>query len=324
MTGKVLMAFHRAVRRVHATRQVAELSPNLLAALREIIPADIVLADWNRCRLDGLRTTYDPAGTITPEVHQAVHLHLHDHPAYGHRRREATSISDHLSRARWEKTALYCDGYGRVGQRDGLAIDVEFGDGCMLSLVTTRGRRGFNEMERLGLTLLRAHVEDVYRRLASATGQGVWLEVTRDGRIAAAPDEAAQALLERHFLGAAAGGTLSPDLARWVALAGARLNAVISAPVLPGAGPLRASLAPSTTDPEKFHLYLEEPAARAIRVTLREGEVLDWLREGKTNGEIALLLGIRPGTVKRHLENLYAKLGVENRHAAARWRERPQ
>jgi DNA-binding CsgD family transcriptional regulator len=53
------------------------------------------------------------------------------------------------------------------------------------------------------------------------------------------------------------------------------------------------------------------------RLSAREREVLQWLAEGKSNGEIALLLDIRPTTVKKHLANLYAKLGVENRHAAA-------
>ena len=54
------------------------------------------------------------------------------------------------------------------------------------------------------------------------------------------------------------------------------------------------------------------------RLTAREREVLLWLAGGKPNAEIAGLLGIRPGTVKRHLENLYAKLGVGNRTDAAR------
>lgn len=53
-------------------------------------------------------------------------------------------------------------------------------------------------------------------------------------------------------------------------------------------------------------------------LTQREQEVLFWVSEGKRNSEIAQILGISPGTVKRHLENLYQKLGVENRHGAAR------
>lgn len=60
------------------------------------------------------------------------------------------------------------------------------------------------------------------------------------------------------------------------------------------------------------------------RLSARECEVLQWLAQGKSNGEIALLLDIRPTTVKKHLANLYAKLGVENRHAAALLALRPE
>lgn len=54
----------------------------------------------------------------------------------------------------------------------------------------------------------------------------------------------------------------------------------------------------------------------SAQLTERESEVLHWLSQGKSNAEIAVILAISPGTVKRHLENIYAKLGVENRHAA--------
>jgi DNA-binding CsgD family transcriptional regulator len=53
-------------------------------------------------------------------------------------------------------------------------------------------------------------------------------------------------------------------------------------------------------------------------LTAREQEVLFWVSEAKANSEIAVILGIARGTVKRHLENIYQKLGVENRHGAAR------
>lgn len=52
-------------------------------------------------------------------------------------------------------------------------------------------------------------------------------------------------------------------------------------------------------------------------LSAREREVLGWVAGGRPNGEIALLLGIRAGTVKRHLENAYRKLGVTDRRAAA-------
>ena len=56
----------------------------------------------------------------------------------------------------------------------------------------------------------------------------------------------------------------------------------------------------------------------AVGLTVRERDIVDLLSEGLTNGEIARRLSIAPGTVRRHLENIYAKLGVHTRTAAAR------
>ena len=51
-------------------------------------------------------------------------------------------------------------------------------------------------------------------------------------------------------------------------------------------------------------------------LTPREHEVVELVAEGKTNAEIARQLWISPGTVRRHLENVFAKLGVHTRTAA--------
>jgi DNA-binding CsgD family transcriptional regulator len=53
------------------------------------------------------------------------------------------------------------------------------------------------------------------------------------------------------------------------------------------------------------------------RLTDREGEIGLWLSEGKTNTEIASIIGISPRTVEKHVENILAKLGAENRTTAA-------
>ncbi|MDP3069468.1 MAG: helix-turn-helix transcriptional regulator, partial [Opitutaceae bacterium] len=55
----------------------------------------------------------------------------------------------------------------------------------------------------------------------------------------------------------------------------------------------------------------------SLGLTPRESEVLLWVARGKTNDEIATVLGIGLTTVKKHLESTYAKLGVENRTTAA-------
>lgn len=60
------------------------------------------------------------------------------------------------------------------------------------------------------------------------------------------------------------------------------------------------------------------PTARAPEVPLtpRETEVLSWLAKGKTNRDIADILGMSPRTVNKHLEHIFEKLGVETRSAA--------
>ena len=52
-------------------------------------------------------------------------------------------------------------------------------------------------------------------------------------------------------------------------------------------------------------------------LTLREREIVYLVSQGKTNAEIAGQLWITPGTVKKHLEHVYEKLGVSGRAAAA-------
>lgn len=51
-------------------------------------------------------------------------------------------------------------------------------------------------------------------------------------------------------------------------------------------------------------------------LTQREMDVLEWVARGKTNRDVADILGISPRTVNKHLEHIYEKLGVETRTAA--------
>jgi DNA-binding CsgD family transcriptional regulator len=62
-------------------------------------------------------------------------------------------------------------------------------------------------------------------------------------------------------------------------------------------------------------LLLEE-ATDVASLTAREREILTWVARGKTNPEIASILWVAPSTIRKHLENVYAKLGVSSRTAA--------
>jgi DNA-binding CsgD family transcriptional regulator len=54
-----------------------------------------------------------------------------------------------------------------------------------------------------------------------------------------------------------------------------------------------------------------------VPLTVRESEILHWLAHGKRNSEIAVICGLATTTVETHLKNIFVKLGVETRTAAA-------
>ena len=63
-------------------------------------------------------------------------------------------------------------------------------------------------------------------------------------------------------------------------------------------------------------LLLEEQR-KMPRLSAREREVLELVAKGSSNAEIAERLCLSVGTVRKHLDNVYAKLGVHTRTAAA-------
>ena len=81
----------------------------------------------------------------------------------------------------------------------------------------------------------------------------------------------------------------------------------------------------TTTDAPQHRLLLRETAQRLdpqplemLGLTKREAQVLFSASQGKSNGEIAIILDSKMRTIAKHLERIFAKLMVENRTAAAR------
>ena len=54
----------------------------------------------------------------------------------------------------------------------------------------------------------------------------------------------------------------------------------------------------------------------SLGLTPREAEVLLWVAQGKSNGEIGTILGCAENTIKVHLARIFEKQGFENRNAA--------
>jgi DNA-binding NarL/FixJ family response regulator len=123
------------------------------------------------------------------------------------------------------------------------------------------------------------------------------------------------------------GDLLPPPVQEWLrkrALADSRSEDFIV--LESGSSPLKLQLSyVGQVAPEEILLRLVEGEGendnlvlkRKLQLTPRESEVLVWIARGKSNRDIAEILSLSPRTVNKHLEQIYAKLGIENRAAAA-------
>ncbi|CAL80490.1 Two-component transcriptional regulator, CheY-LuxR families (two-component signal transduction system) [Bradyrhizobium sp. ORS 278] len=176
-------------------------------------------------------------------------------------------------------------------------------------------------LARIRVHLANARMTQSARAALDVSGRFL-LAVNREGRLMWATPQA-QKLLSDSF-GSAEDLVLPDGLRQWLDQAQKGKGAAKAAASIPdhpelrlyymgGAGPneflLRLAKESSGDLPKEF--------SSEFGLTTREGEVLSWLSKGKTNRDIAQILGLSPRTVDKHLEQIYAKLGVENRTAAA-------
>lgn len=171
-------------------------------------------------------------------------------------------------------------------------------------------------LARLATHLRNAHVSRLAREAVDVAGLGVVL-LDSQGRVAWRSPQATRWLEE------APGPQESATALRdWLQLAVAQGEALTA---LPDGSQLQAQYL-GQGGPGEIMILLRQtaPAADAAHkrlsgaaLTPRETEVLSWLAKGKTNRDIADILGMSPRTVNKHLEHIFEKLGVETRTAAA-------
>ncbi|RYC29051.1 response regulator transcription factor [Lichenibacterium minor] len=164
----------------------------------------------------------------------------------------------------------------------------------------------------------RAALDASGRHLMAVDGAGRVLWLTPRAQALVSADGAARVLPEdlRDWLATAIG----PQAV--AGLADGRRDAVSLS--LAAAGPVTVCwVGRIGADEFLLRLMPEEPddlppdLFQPYRLTGRELQVLGWIAKGKSNRDAAEILGLSTRTVDKHLEGIYAKLGVENRTAAA-------
>jgi DNA-binding NarL/FixJ family response regulator len=180
-------------------------------------------------------------------------------------------------------------------------------------------------LARIRVHLANARLTQSARDALDVTGRFLFA-VSRHGKIMWATPQAQKLLADSLAAGPGDELELPQPLLQWLdqsqkAGTASKAQAMASFPD----NPLLQLQYMGKSGPNEFLLRLAKDAtpdlparfSSELGLTTREGEVLSWLSKGKTNRDIAQILGLSPRTVDKHLEQIYAKLGVENRTAAA-------
>jgi len=179
-------------------------------------------------------------------------------------------------------------------------------------------------LARIRVHLANARLTQSARAALDASGRYL-LAVNGQGKIVWATPQAQRLLSENLATGAGEESVLSESILQWLAqMQKDKAKSKTQTGAFPENEQLQLQYM-GKLGANEFLLRLakdssaDTPAAFSseLGLTTREGEVLSWLSKGKTNRDIAQILGLSPRTVDKHLEQIYAKLGVENRTAAA-------
>jgi DNA-binding CsgD family transcriptional regulator len=248
---------------------------------------------------------------------------------------DAVKLSDFVSQRTLRGLEIYADWYGRAGIVDELEVGIPSPPWHTKNLLFRRTTGDFDERDRLVGNLLQPHLSSMYRnallrrRLTAAVSA---LETSREAvvfvdsgtRIEFATPRARR-LLEAYFPEGPAGALPGIAIA-WMGRQATRLNGdrglpTASAPLVAERNGRRLviQLVRAATADQNGVLMLDEQRAfdaKELGLTQREWEVLFLIARGKRNRDIAADLFISERTVRKHVENMFEKLGVRTRTAA--------
>ncbi len=290
----------------------------LVEGVGALVPGDFVIVGFGP-DLRAMRCS-DPAAVV--RTRDLTMKDLSSHPAVSHRSRRAVTVSDSASWARWERTDCFQKCFRLLGQEDDLGINLVLGPGTPTSACVMRPWRKFAEEERVLLTLLATHLPaiwaearaaDAVRLAATRAMKGDVIVVDGRGRVKMWSAETRANVARAFGFTLQATRSLPVTMRDW-------LRGGAAAPLVRNGSGQRVEFwfIPDGTGGGVIALrHSKDPLPAGASVTRREREVLGWAVTGMHNEEIAGRMAISAGTVKRHLENAFHKLGVRNRTEAA-------
>jgi DNA-binding CsgD family transcriptional regulator len=300
----------------------AQLEELLVSELRRVLPSDMAGITsvwwWSRGPAGGPQERLIHSEPAVPALRRREPelwlLMGAEHPAvvyWARSGRDGANVvrfSDIIGRRAYQRLPAYHHVLRPLGIEYELDVRLCLRSGVS-SLAFTRERRDFSERERELLERLRPYLTSLLERAetgrARAALSSAFDLTPRETEVLALLVQGkSNATIARMLF--IAPGTVRKHLERVYAKLGVANRTEAAGRAFEVAGPAPDRLAVPAPD-----------RLTQLGLTPRELEVLRWVTPGKTNAEIAALLDISPETVRRHTRNLFAKLGVHTRTAAA-------
>lgn len=348
-----LLALNNAIGEIYSARDLASFYSSAFSSIRGLIPGEhISCSEISRhpTRFLKVISASQDHSHVSQKHLPALNAHLHEHPLVPHFFSGMTfKTTDHASIHQFKNLAVYNEYYRY------LEIETQIGFSFPLSpekfalFGLSRKTLDYTERDKLLVTLLRPHLmsalrnvtelgrvtleRDLLQRGVEWERQGAIL-LQADGMILCLSSLAKELCGKYFHADLAEGKCLSATLLQW-------FNAETNYRKMRVAAKLamRVERDPLIVEKEgrtlKIRLFNDpvtgesilsmvesDPALqlhnlRGFGLSSRETEVLQWLAKGKTNNEIATILSMSKRTADKHLEHIFAKLGVETRAAAA-------
>jgi DNA-binding CsgD family transcriptional regulator len=337
-----LEAFLLFLRGIYGHLDPEGFANHVVAALPGVIPSDLVSYSEINPRRQTAVWIMEPVPQGFPELMRAFERYAREQPSLrAGGQHDDPGVSEFLARSQHQRLGFYDEFHRMIGAEHQLSAELPTPPPLSISISLNRGEPPFSEEERGLLDMLRPHLAQAHRNAEAAAELRRYLQTTRQaveeldrgivaltvgGRVQWST-ERARRLVQEYF------GPLSErlpeELRRWVdrqrsALLESGALAPMPEPLIVERFGQRLVVRFVADHAENRHLLLLEKQAvlfstttlKSLGLTRREAEILIWVARGKSNGEIASTLFISPRTVKKHLEHVYGKLGVESRTEA--------
>jgi DNA-binding CsgD family transcriptional regulator len=347
---------NQSIQKLYTLHDLDAFGVSALSIVTQLVPNDLPVFHSTHVRTRKISSTFLPNfPNFSPELARVANQYSTEHPITQHMPQTlngAYKVSDFVTQEQLHRlTGIYQQFLRPLNTEDQMFlfllnpnplswVKLLQAEANLVGFALHRPQRNFTERDRLILNLLRPHLFQAYsnaqkyQQLQQNLSQlqqsldclGLAI-VDRQGRVESISSQAI-VWLETYFTQSTGDRQLPDNLRSWLkhqisclTQYSDRTEVCLPLRIQQGGRELTIRLVIERPN-HRYLLLLEEQTLSSLKslallgLSLRETEVLALVIHGKDNNAIAAQLSVHPGTVRKHLENIYDKLDVQSRTGA--------